>query len=465
MQEILMSKIKWTLLAQLSSVSVSIGLGLFLPKFINVIEYSYWQLFVLYSACFELLLLGVPNGFYLKNAGKEVFEYDYLKTAFCILMFLGVGIGIVVALSTDWRNAESFVYYLISLSIVFINSGAFLSLVLRAKNEIYYDSISLIALNIFIIVGLFILFISDIFVVKWVISIYIMAFFIRDILLVLKLRKLFKGILKVGKEFFLKLLSDSSVGVKLLLIDYTNILAFSICRLICKENMGMILFGYLSFAFSLVILLINFVNQLSMSILPSLRKLTNENAVDVYIKIRNLTSIFFSFAILLYKPAEVMLSLWLPQYSDAFDFILILFPLIIFDGKMQTVFNMFLKLFRKENLLLKINLVFLVISIITYFLVVEYYKDVKYVLFMILFFSWLKSTVVEIIVSRLFDISNFARKIVLEFLICIVFLFTYIFLDDTLNWMLCMIMIIPMIIYNYRKCIVKKKAISIIHSN
>lgn len=452
MNTLLFRNIRSSFIAQLSSIFVSIGMGLILPRFLSVEDYGYWQLFVIYSVCFELLLLGVPNGFFLKNAGRVNNDYSYLKSALVALMVINIAVSIIVILFTDKEELEAFVYYWIGIAIVIINSGTFFSYILRSENDVSFDCTATILLNISIVAGLSTLFYFNINNIYLVIEIYVLSFVLRDVLLFWRKRVLFCAKTVFANAFLKDLISDINMGIKALLIDYTNILMFGICRLICKSDMGVIIFGMLSFALSLVILAINFVNQVGLSILPALRQLDENSIRDSYIKLRNFTSNLFLTLMITYKPAAFVLSLWLPKYADSFVFILILFPLIIYDGKMQTVFSLFLKLLRKETLLLKINMIYLFSSVTIYYLFIYLTHDIKYLIFSILIMSIVRSTIVEFLISKLIKVANFKRKIFLEIATGVIFLAANFVFDAWLAWAYFTVFYIFAFYLNLKKC-------------
>ena len=452
MNTLLFRNIRSSFIAQLSSIFVSIGMGLILPRFLSVEDYGYWQLFVIYSVCFELLLLGVPNGFFLKNAGRVNSDYSYLKSALITLIVINIAVSIIVILFTDKEELEAFVYYWIGIAIVIVNSGTFFSYILRSENDVRFDCTATILLNISIVAGFSTLFYFNINNIYLVIEIYVLSFVIRDVLLFWRKRVLFCAKTVFTNAFLKDLISDIKMGIKALLIDYTNILMFGICRLICKSDMGVIIFSMLSFALSLVMLAINFVNQVGLSILPALRQLDENSIIDSYIKFRNFTSNLFLTLMITYKPANFVLSLWLPKYADSFVFILILFPLIIYDGKMQTVFSLFLKLLRKETLLLKINMIYLFSSVTIYYLFIYLTHDIKYLIFSILIMSIVRSTIVEFLISKLIKVANFQRKIFLEIATGVIFLAANFVFDAWLAWAYFMIFYIFAFYLNLKKC-------------
>lgn len=72
-----------------------------------------------------------------------------------------------------------------------------------------------------------------------------------------------------------------------------------------------------------------------------------------------------TYAILLfYVPAKYVLSLWLPEYAESLKFMGILFPIIIYEGRMSLLINTYLKTMRKEKSILFVNVTTLSLSLI-----------------------------------------------------------------------------------------------------
>ena len=65
----LKNNFKYALFAQLITLCTSCIMSFFLPKFISLVDYSYWQLFVFYNMLIVFLNLGYSEGIYLKHAG------------------------------------------------------------------------------------------------------------------------------------------------------------------------------------------------------------------------------------------------------------------------------------------------------------------------------------------------------------------------------------------------------------
>ena len=48
--------------------------------------------------------------------------------------------------------------------------------------------------------------------------------------------------------------------------------------------------------------------------------------------------------------------MWIPQYEDSLNYLIFMLPICIFDGKVQLLCNTYLKVIRKERILLGINI-------------------------------------------------------------------------------------------------------------
>ena len=127
---------------------------------------------------------------------------------------------------------------------------------------------------------------------------------------------------------------------------------------------GISSFGMVSLAISLTNFFLQFISQVSMVMFPMLRQFEHEKMKHIFVVIRGGISYFLCTILALYVPLKYILCLWLPQYAVSLEYLAILLPICIFDGKMQLLYNTYLKVLRKEKVLLLINLISLGVSAI-----------------------------------------------------------------------------------------------------
>ncbi|MDN6626680.1 MAG: hypothetical protein L0K82_05645, partial [Pisciglobus halotolerans] len=71
----LFKNLRYTVTANFLVLGISVVLNLFVPKFLGVSEYGFWQLYVFYSSYVGFFHLGWIDGIYLKIGG---FDYNRL---------------------------------------------------------------------------------------------------------------------------------------------------------------------------------------------------------------------------------------------------------------------------------------------------------------------------------------------------------------------------------------------------
>ena len=126
-------------------------------------------------------------------------------------------------------------------------------------------------------------------------------------------------------------------------------------KMIVQWRWDELVFGKVSFAFSVSNLFLAFVTAISVVLFPSLKRMNQEDLPAVYKKIRGAVSPLLFFAMLFYFPGCVILRAWLPRYAESLRYLGILLPIIVFASKVSLLTNNYLKAYRKENLMLKIN--------------------------------------------------------------------------------------------------------------
>lgn len=152
-------------------------------------------------------------------------------------------------------------------------------------------------------------------------------------------------------------------GSQLMFANLASSCIIGVVRYGIQKNWSVAIFGKVSLMLSLSNLFVIFINAMGIVIYPILRRTDNNKRNELYFAIDKILDVILFSALILYYPAKLIISWWLPQYSDVMQYICVLFPIYIFEGKMALLFNTYLKVYRKENIIFKINVVCLGISI------------------------------------------------------------------------------------------------------
>ena len=120
---------------------------------------------------------------------------------------------------------------------------------------------------------------------------------------------------------------------------------------------------------------------------------------------------------------KMILEIWLPQYSISLIYLSMLLPICIFDGKTQMINNTYFKVLRKENTLLKINLITVFISSVFSIASVFIIKNINFVIIGMLFSICVRSIIGEIYLSRYMNVATDLKNLILIIIFSILFIF------------------------------------------
>lgn len=127
-----------------------------------------------------------------------------------------------------------------------------------------------------------------------------------------------------------------------------------------------------------------------------------------------------------YVPGKAVLMMWLPQYEKSFVYMAILLPICIFDGKMQLVNNVYLKMQRKENMILGINLVCVTLAMILSFISAIIFNDPQWVMISVVIVVGIRSVYSEKYLEKLLGVKQ-SKLIWWEIILVILFVLINLF--------------------------------------
>ena len=339
-------------------------IGLLLPKVLSVESFGYWQYFAFFAGCMELLLFGAGTGLYLKYGGCEYNKINRWLVKKVLYYWLAVDllIAIVFGTSIPWLFEDTdkqYIFYLLLLGLFVFNLGTFFSYLLQACNRIEDNLHSILVVNFILIAcfsGLIFFQVSN---YRDYVYVYLLAHVLRDCVLLYHNRSLFttsRGFDANQKSEAISLFPVFLSGVFLMMADYAIYLLFGIGRLTVESIWGMTTFSKFSFAMSLVLLGVTFVNQIGLVIFPELKRKAADDQKIFFQKVMKDVDVLLFFLPVGYFLGTIILDCWLPAYHDSLWYFGVLIPLCIFEGKMAILINPYYKALRKERLLLLLNM-------------------------------------------------------------------------------------------------------------
>ena len=416
--------ISLSLFAQVVSLAVSFILGLIVPKFIDEYQYAYWHTFLLYVSYVGILHFGLLDGIVLRYS-----QYDYedldkrkLRSQFAVLLFINsIAWLLVFAYGIFNGGLTKVVAILVACGILTKNIFTYNSYLFQITNRIrHYASIVITQrLTYGLFVVLLILCNQQNFI--W----YCIADLAGDcagiILGLFYNKELHFGKLLPVKEMYQETWLNISSGILLMFSNWSSMLLVSGAKMVIEWKWGALVFGKTSFAFSIANLILTFVTAASVVLFPSLKRMRQEDLPAFYKKLREMMVPFLFWSLLLYYPECWVLERWLPKYSNSLVYLGLLSPMVVYASVVSLLTNNYLKAYRKENILLVINVTAVLLAAFFYVMSAYRIENFTVMLLAVVLVIALRSIASEFCVMKLINIE-FKKEFIIEFVLTAVFL-------------------------------------------
>ncbi|MFV0559127.1 MAG: lipopolysaccharide biosynthesis protein [Enterococcus sp.] len=416
----------YTVAANFATLGISILLNLFVPKLLGVTEYSYWQLYVFYSSYVGFLHFGWIDGIYLKIGGEEYENLDKknLGSQFWYLTLLEVLISFGVIL---WAlfvlpdgNKATILMMTAIVSIITIMK-TYILYIFQSTNRIKeYAQLSRNDRY------LYVLFISVYFVLGgrnffWLITMDILSKLIMLIWGMTRVSDLLKQPVTKLKKLFPEIIDNINIGSKLMLSSIASMLIIGTIRMFVERKWTIETFGKLSFTLSISNMFLTFINAVGVVMFPLLRRTNQEKLPSLYITLRNLFVPMTYLILVFYGPARYIISLWLPEYADSLMFMGILFPMVVYEGRMSLLVNTYLKTLRQEKTILLVNIITLIVTVIVGYFIVFIVGNLTLAVVLIIFSLALRCNLAELLLGRVME-SKLLKAQTLETILTAIFI-------------------------------------------
>lgn len=421
----ILKNLNYTVSANFLVLGISIILNLFVPRYLGINEYSYWQLYVFYTGYVGFFHFGWLDGIYLKIGGEEYGQLDKrnLGSQFWYLFFFQVCLALMLFIYTKFYSItgnREIILISTSVTLVITNCKTFIMYIFQSTNRIKeYAQLSRNDRYIYIL-GVFIYIFSG--GRNFIILIYLDIF--SKLLMTLwgmyKISDIIFSQLLALKITFYEIVSNIKIGINLMVGNIASMLIMGITRLFVEHHWNIEVFGKLSFTLSLSNMFMTFINAIGVVMFPILRRTDKDHLRNLYINLRNIF-VPISFAILIsYIPLRQILNIWLPSYQLSMTFMGFLFPMVVYEGRMALLISTYLKTLRYEKTILIVNLITLVLSIIMSYISVFILDNIYITVVFILICIAFRCIFAEVLLSKKMKIK-IGVEIILEVLLTISF--------------------------------------------
>ena len=418
--------VSYSVLANGINTLVSMILVFIVPKALGVREYSSWQLYTFYATYTGFFHFGWADGIYLKFGGKKYEELDksYFNRQFWLLtifeILVAIVIGIFAYLGVD-DSQKQIVLILTGASCILQLPRTLLQYVLQATNRIkdyaknYMLEKSVYAVCVLGMLALgqksFVILISADLLARFV-TLLLLCIQCKDIVC-LRLKNVKTGIKEAGNNI--------SIGSKLMFANIAGLLINGIVRFAIENHWDVETFGKVSLTMTVSNLLMVFISAVSVVVYPMLKQTPEDRLPQVYSTIRTMLMISVLGLLIVYYPAKVILSGWLPQYAESLRYMALLFPMCVYESKVSLLINTYLKALRKEKAMMYINWIIVGISCVFTGITVYVLDNLTLSIVALTVILALRCTIAELYLSKVLKISVM-KSLIMENMLTIIFI-------------------------------------------
>lgn len=410
MNKTIVKNISYTFVANALSVAVAALVTFIVPKFIGVNSYGLFQLYIFYSSYIGFLHFGWADGFYLRYGGDYYDQLNKSKVSgqlwgMVIVEMLFTVLIMIIGLMIVPDQDKGIVVTLAASIIVIVLPRTLLQYVLQCTNRIKEYSITVVVERLVY----FLLVMACIAASTQFFYHYIMADVIGKIVALIVTCYYCKDAVFCSPEPLKMIVEEAainiSVGIKLMLSNIASMLIIGIVRYAIEVHWDVGTFGKISLTLSVSNMLLVMINAIALVMYPALRRTDADRYAEIYMKMRSMLMAPILGLMIIYYPLQMILSAWLPAYSDSLAYMAILFPICVFESKNSMLMVTFFKTMRKEKVLLIINSVTVALSLFLTFISVSVLDNLDMAVLTIVILVACRNAISEIIISRLLDIE------------------------------------------------------------
>ncbi|TLS52000.1 hypothetical protein FE782_11510 [Paenibacillus antri] len=424
--KVFIKNLSYSFSANLISLLISTILILVVPSYIGLLDYGYWQLYMFYTSFIAYLSFGLTDGAYLRYGGYEyhklhkpvfVSQYWFLVALDVVALFLIMLFISYSALDISKKN----VIFLACLNGVIIVPRSLLIFTLQTTNKVKESSIIIIIEKVVYFAMIIIILASGNKRFELLIYSDLVGKISSLLFSYVVCKDLVFGRYESFKNSVKEIAVNISAGSKLMIANLASMLIIGIVRLYIERSWSIETFGKISFTLSISSMALLFINSIGLVLFPTLRRLAYDSLPTLYGKIRPLIGIPLTAFLTLYFPLKGILYQWLPEYRESLVFMAILFPMFIYESKMNMLIATFLKALRKEKHILIINLIVVVASLIITLANALIIKNLYFSIFSIVALLAIRCVLAEELLCRLLKLK-FNRDTIFELVISVFFI-------------------------------------------
>lgn len=421
----IVKNLSYTFVANIVGTLLSVVLVALVPKRLGAAEYGYWQLYVFYTTYVGFFHFGWVDGILLRYGGREYEELDkplfhsqfWMLGAMELVITLLFSGGILVFYA---HADKTFVLLMTALCCLLVIPRTFLQYVLQSTNRIQEYAKNQMAEKVIYAAAVVILLLAGTRSYESLLLADIGAKLVTLCTLCWRCRDIVFHKAAGLRESLAEAWTNITVGVKLLFANIAGLLIIGIVRFCIEQTWSVEVFGQVSLTMSVCNLMMLFINAVSVVMFPVLKRTPQERWAGAYTRLRSVLVVPILGLLVLYYPAKVVLSMWLPQYAESLTYMALLFPMCLFEGKMSMLINTYLKALRRENWMMVVNLASVALSLLSSAIVILWLRNLELAVLSILVLIVFRCVFAELVLAKILQL-RVAKNMILELVMTAVF--------------------------------------------
>lgn len=410
------------------SFLISVSLVLIVPKFIDIKNYGYWQLYLFYTSYIGFFHFGWIDGLYLKYGGYSYASLNMgnIRSQFWILNIVEFCFATFVLLYIFFCVREidqKIVMATFAGNVLIIVPKTFLTCILLSTNRIRSYSLILLVERFTLAIGITVLLFGGSKNYQALIFADMIGKMAGILLAVYLCYKIVWGKISITRSILAEVSENIISGSKLMFANIAGMLMLGTIRFAIEEHWGVIIFGKVSMALSASNLFMIFVGALNVVLFPLLRRTSTAQLSESYLGFRSLLLKAALGMLLLYYPISQGLMHWLPSYQESYLFLALLFPVYVCESKWTILIYTYMKALRKENWILFVNIIAVGLSAVLIVLTVYCMDNLLAAILSVTIVSIIRCFLAEFLLANIIKVK--IQKMILWEVLCTVFFCLY----------------------------------------
>ena len=201
------------------------------------------------------------------------------------------------------------------------------------------------------------------------------------------------------REAFFEWKVNITAGIVLMLANWSAMVLVGSSKMIVQCRWNELIFGKVSFSFSMSNLFLTFVTAVSIVLFPQLMRTKQDKLPQIYYNIRSTLSPLLFISMLCYFPGCILLERYLPRYVQSLTYLGVLLPIVIYSSKVSLLTNNYLKTYRQEKDMFRVNLLSVIIAEVMYIISAYVFNSLNIMLICVVLANMIRSILSEIVVS------------------------------------------------------------------